>query len=560
MPLERWFCAIYPETRVPGEQLCIAHPSLGRGRIAEIAMDRVAVAFDQDAGTGTIRKLAARWVRENFRKLFDGTTFSLLRRQYTAYLADERNVDRIVDECRAALTPTISDDVGLPVPELSKDDVRLALRWYRGGRALHPEKRLDSGINLAEWAAENEDDAELTRLLSARCSELAVGRLFAGWGASVRDVSRTQLDGGADREWSRYDLLVNGWPVDVKNARRSSRAQLGYVEYCVPEFKKSRTDRSVRLAGVLSTFAPPSALLTSSAPSSEAGISFLGLVLPELLETVVDAFADGDVLERTAFSSLGRQEKFLPPWVFDYPVDRYVKRDAFLARTGVTPLPSLLSWLARGVNPLPLLVASGAEYSVVSGVAGVESQPLAFASELRDRVRSHGLSLPVVYLTVLTDVLRRLRERRSRGEQFQIEGYRRALFLRYSDVGRGSRSTNVAPLGIYDPLATVDTLITTLSTLWHAAPSPLGDYRKFRLRGLNILDGHSGVDGRGGAWRTLIAYCGGRLSSGFKCATAPLVFGECRHCRGCGRLICPNCGYCGEQCPHVGRRSTRSPV
>ena len=96
------------------------------------------------------------------------------------------------------------------------------------------------------------------------------------------------------------------------------------------------------------------------------------------------------------------------------------------------------------------------------------------------------------------------------------------------------------PLGIYDPLCTISSLITLLDTLWDAEHGLIRSFRAFRLQGLNILRGCQEEDKR---WKTLIAYCGGQ-----KCGKDPLVLGACEHCRECGMLICPDCQFCSDSC------------
>lgn len=96
------------------------------------------------------------------------------------------------------------------------------------------------------------------------------------------------------------------------------------------------------------------------------------------------------------------------------------------------------------------------------------------------------------------------------------------------------------PLGIYDPLGTIDALIKALSTLWTAENGLIHKFRMFKLRSFNILWGKSNPNEN--RWTTLIAYCG-------ECGKNPLVLGESKICEH-RSLICPepDCGFCCDKC------------
>ena len=110
------------------------------------------------------------------------------------------------------------------------------------------------------------------------------------------------------------------------------------------------------------------------------------------------------------------------------------------------------------------------------------------------------------------------------------------------------------PLGIYDPLETINGLISALETLWTAEHNLIRNFRLFRLQSFNILLGKSHPTEN--LWRTLIAYCGGQMPDGSACGKNPLVLGDLEHCPECGKLICSvrNCGFCRKGCAKYEKR------
>ena len=118
---------------------------------------------------------------------------------------------------------------------------------------------------------------------------------------------------------------------------------------------------------------------------------------------------------------------------------------------------------------------------------------------------------------------------------FNPSNYRQLLFY-----GENSR-----PLGIYDPLDTIDALVKALNTLWIADNGVIRRFKRFRLISFHILKGAAGHTDRG--WTTLIAYCGGRMPDGSACGKNPLILGESQLCEH-RYLVCPECGFCCNVC------------
>jgi hypothetical protein len=87
----------------------------------------------------------------------------------------------------------------------------------------------------AIWA-EDGHDATRAKMLSARAAEKAVSELHRLAGASVEDVSITQLY-KTSRDWKTHDLCIDRTsPIDVKNARTPINSRRFYVEHTIPQF------------------------------------------------------------------------------------------------------------------------------------------------------------------------------------------------------------------------------------------------------------------------------------------------------------------------------------
>ena len=217
--------------------------------------------------------------------------------------------------------------------------------------------------------------------------------------------------------------------------------------------------------------------------------------------------------------------------MFEYPNYVYTERNKALndfkdfskiAKSTNTPF---------GKGLIPVAIASGADLAMVLNQNALDSRERTFLDQLCDRIEKCGLSLPIVFLTVLAHFLDIAASSKS-DSNFQPNKYRKFLFCEDTD----------RPLGIYDPLKTIDALIKALDTLWTAENGLIQKFRTFKLRSFNILQGKS--DQTDSLWTTLIAYCGGRFP---RCGKNPLILGESKLCKH-QRLICPACGYCCPSC------------
>ena len=427
-------------------------------------------------------------------------------------------------------------------PKLTNADISLALCW------CPPETRRLYGRESDPGASQTPHlpytlhrDFHLGLTLSARTAEKAAAGFYRQYDRSVEDVSITQLEGKNER-WRLYDFTVGGHGhVDVKNSRRSKTNHNSYVEHCVPKFKLHREGHDVIIFGVLSDYLIAHEIVPDYGRRQTGPVLCLGETTLRKQVSLKEEFEDSHLLEIN-FSRLGQgTRQFIPPWMFDYPDFAYEERDAALAELGRKGIPPTGLWEEAGTEvPLAVLIAAGLDLSHYW--SGLESWEQDLCTELSERRNRLGLSLPVVFLSLLKHFLGMATAQTGDVEDFSPAGYRKAIFHRWQNK----------PLCIYDPLQTVNSLIDSLDVLWRAEHGLIREFRQFRLQGFNILQGRADTSAQ---WKTLIAYCGGWISfpygGGRKCGRTPLLLGQSQNCQLCGKLICPDCGYCSDGC---GRR------
>jgi hypothetical protein len=174
-------------------------------------------------------------------------------------------------------------------------------------------------------------------------------------------------------------------------------------------------------------------------------------------------------------------------------------------------------------------------------------------------------SLSQVFFSLLTDFLQRLQ---SPPSTFSPTAYRELLYV---DTTL-SENESSGPLGLVDPMGVIQRLLESLEIVWEQRQAfSLGDLRQFRFSGLGLLQGRSSSNP---AWITIVAYCGGWLYKSLpththtswsgtapdkltKCGYTPLVIGKHHTCAHCGKLICPKCHYCSDDCEKAGIRGKR---
>jgi hypothetical protein len=234
------------------------------------------------------------------------------------------------------------------------------------------------------------------------------------------------------------------------------------------------------------------------------------------------------------------ESHLLPPWAFSLPAACY-------APASVPPavVERHFAVVARRWEHLPdeywpLFLRVADPRTAPGWTAAVPAPWKAFVDGLLARPLHLRSSLPDLFLAVLKHFLATLRADPAAG--FTPDTYRTYLF------GDGRRDL---PLGIHDPLRTIDDLVGTLEALMEGDVRRIARFTRFRFGSAGVLQGSPG----GSSWKTLVfAYCGGE-----KCSYQRLVLGKdgVGNCETCRHLVCPRpeCRFCGHNCP--GHRERR---
>ena len=412
-----------------------------------------------------------------------------------------KDIKRFSDLSEKAMNPDVKAHFSLQEP--NEDDIQLIGEWC----TLLKNRDRVSLIELIK--TDSKAKWESGRLLSARSAEKIARDFYQRYGKEVKDVSITQIEENNESEsdWCKYDLDVEGLHVDVKNSRRSQKSKDRYTEHCIPQFKRSRENQNVTISGVLSPYIWPLDLLDNPEERHEcAEIIFLGetdlgkqAILKNTFNDLVDFVGPNPV-----------NKYFLPPWVFDYPEYVYTKQNkARKELKNFTDFASLKG-VAFRFNLIPVGIAADIDLTEILDNETLNLWERNFLDQLPKR-EEHRLSLPFLFLTILTHFLG-MADSSETVSDFKPDKYRKFLFYKKEERNN--------PLGIYDPLKTIDSLIKALGILWTAESESIRKFCKFRLVSFNILQGKSNPNDS--LWTTLIAYCGGRLEDGSACGKNPL--------------------------------------
>ena len=414
------------------------------------------------------------------------------------------------------------------LPTLTEPDIQLVSVW---NQSVHSNLNRQSIIeNYGKYW-------KLGRLLSARSAEKVAAEFYGNYGKTVRDISITQIDENPQSDWKLYDLDVEGVPVDVKNSRAYKNGEYRYSEYCIPQFKRDRKNQEVTIAGVFSPYLWPREILKPTRYSRYFRVVFLGETNRAKLEKLRKEFN-----HLVQFRSVTPEsDSFLPPWVFEYPDYVYTERNKVLNDVKDFLKISKSTGTPFGKGLVPVFIASGTDLAMVLNHYALDHWERTFLNQLCNRIKKYGLSLPFVFLTVLAHFLD-VAASSQPDSNFHPNKYRRFVFCEdadrlWPDPNRLWDDRN-RPLGMYDPLNTIDALIKALGTLWTAEDGLIRKFQIFKLRSFNILLGKSDLSDS--LWTTLIAYCG-------ECSKNPLILGESELCNYL-KLICPECRYCCDQC------------
>ena len=433
---------------------------------------------------------------------------------YRQKFMDERQKlidrDRFCNLSTQAMNPNVTACFSLP--KLDQRDLWLVEEWC--------EFRKNT-LNRTSLIKTCNKDPKLGRLFSARAAEKVAVSFYQHYGKRVKDISITQIYKNSNCDWKHYDLDIDGLHLDVKNSRESWKNPDRYTDhYIQKKFRYNKESQDVIIVGVFSPRLWTFELLDKPVEHHQnREVQFLGETTWKRLQVLKNEFKDSVDFEVP--NPTGKY--LLPPWVFEYPKYVYTDRDKTLKELRDFPKLDSLKESMCEFNLIPVCIAAGIDLTQSLGSQASKEWEQSFLNQLRSRVEKDELSLPFLFLSILAHFCD-MAMYPKKGSDFNPDKYRRFLFCKEHDK----------PLGIFDPLKTVDALIKALTTLWTAKNELIRKFHAFKLKSSNILQGIS--NSNGGVWTTLIAYCG-------ECGADPLVLGESKSCQ-YGKLICPNCRFC----------------
>lgn len=412
------------------------------------------------------------------------------------------------------------------VPGLEARDVALCFAW---ANRRHPGALADLGVDSLVASI---GEYEAARLLSARAAELAAAAYYRTLGCSVIDISITQLANN-DNQWKDFDLLVDGQPIDVKNARRSFSSPDSYVAHCVPRFKLARNSGAeVTVLGVLSRYAEAQEVFYDPGKLQILGEVKVGDI------RLLYRWAIGRFGNLINLDALWKPE-YQPGWAFEYREAHYSNRTEAIDQLCKTIAHEqyAIADVPRWVLPLVGLESFPAASTLEPG----EQRVLADFCTLRAEVGYCRSSLFVGAMGLLLESMARSTSVEP------VAGALQGLLFQ--------SSTTASPLGLIDTQNYVVGLINMIRSIQQESVRRQLKFVAFRMTHPSILRGQV----ENGTWLTLVAYCGGWRSTPVKtmCGAAPLALGVNEPCPECGHLICKDCGYCSNNCSLVQARQAK---
>jgi len=507
---------------------CAADEQSGTAELARIEhdiVDRLGVVA-RDSGTST-RDVGLYWwgAPSNTGVALSPDVEERIRDAVTPATSAQVQLVKEIQRIKAVVFSLIWQRVTPELSAITDQDAQLVCTWndtVRSGVGVTTATDATVELLRAQFGVGREaaSDPLAGRLLSARIAENQARAFYAAEGASVTDTSAEQINNESVR-WRTHDLEVDGVPLDVKNSRRARYNPERFTSFLAREFKTDAEARAVRLVGVASYFVRPYSLLAPDDPYLRTRRPvILGETSDEAIQRCAREFPA--IMDGT-FREAADAKQHFPPWVFSYPDWVYDSRDRAFAEFVLLDLSALKPHMRGLLGVAALEIAAGIDDELAASTSLTSAQTEFVRLWRHVRARC-GASVMSLYLTVLAFVLRRIRDHKDTA--FDPATLRVLIFP------DADEAHTFCPLGMWDPLQTVDTLISTLAELNNVAQDQLRDIREWKLQQLQILRGRE-LHGR---WRTVLAYC--------HCGKAPLILGREEICQ-CGRLICPECGECG---------------
>jgi hypothetical protein len=426
-------------------------------------------------------------------------------------------------------------------PPLNADDIRLVLAWKNKSLPIGTEPTLISMLDIL-------DGWDISRLCSARSAELAAAQFYRQLGSTVTDVSIGQLN-NHDTDWKTHDLIVDGKPVDIKNARQSFSDPSRYSEYLVPQFKEERrAGRAVSIVAVFSEYLSAGHLLAGESAQCTIIGEASQAELDSLVQWINSTF-DGVLFSKEGSFSTGAK---LPGWCFDYDTDMQADGNVAgaLERIGQQAALSSLSLSEAGCSLMPFAFTS--EKSLIKSMLerkhAAPEHSLQIWESLRSMKSFIGWSRRSLFIFVVGYTLAQAKS--------GVQDWSPNLLTEWLFLDKSKKAT-YWPMCLYDPLRYIAGIITSMAVLWRKSRETLNRLSSFRLASPWIL---IGSDANGNEL-TLMAYCGGWIKDGnrnVKCGQSPLILGVDQSCPHCNRLICHKCGYCTNNCTGMAMRQRES--
>lgn len=395
-------------------------------------------------------------------------------------------------------------------------------------------------VRLAHSWQDGETNHEAAKMLSARGAERLVRSHYAALGHEVADIAAHQVTEESGR-WRDGDLLLDDTLlVDVKNARKASNSTR-YPEICVPRFKQDR-ESDVQISAVHS---PLLKYQEYNDPQNFENLQQTPVFLGSLTLTVLrklEGICKEHGLVRLDLPRKGEIARFLPPWLFDYSDRFYASQVSILNEFHSLEESEVPLWddiksvlkekQAAQLSYLQIFLASSRRLPT----EWLEHFSPTMQKFLALFAKSQGqrTSRPYLYTFILVHFLDCLRDETTPSE-YSPADYRKVL----------STSIPQAPLKMVDPLDYIDEFISTLCTVWQNREKlSTKRFKTFTFSGSGLL---LGIPEDGTAKTTILAYCGGTKGEQGACRYAPLIYGQHETCS-CGKLKCPDCGFCQTNC------------
>lgn len=401
----------------------------------------------------------------------------------------------------------------------------------------HEDKKLAS-IWTKSWLQKNKNAVEsytMAKMLSARGAEKVVINFYRKLGYTVEDISIKQLAESND-DWISYDISLNDErKIDVKNARTSINNTSSYSEFYIPQHKKDRYSQDISISGILSAAASYRGGILQTYRYGSDSIIYLGEICNTEIQYLKEKYEKNGLLELTL--SRNGDDKFIAPWMFDYPEIFYEKINKLRCQINKFENEDLLIiekyTELNNINLIPEFITVGIELNHKI-VDNFDHWTRDFYNTLLDE-DIKKLTLPRLFLLVLSEFLNQVKQ--NPPHEYDPLKYKNILFS----------LSSCHPLGVYDPLDIISNLIENLNTLWfHNKKLDYSLFKGFKINGKGLFSGkHSN-----GQTYTLLAYCGGTIEKKGKCGYSPLIMTKNENCNICGKLICPHeeCDFCSENC------------